>query len=222
MTTVSVLGSGLMATALAFPLSDNGHEVRLIGTHLDREIIDSIKERRVHPASTSRSPGARAFQLEEAEEAFDGADVIMSGGARSECAGPETSCRAAETWHAYSPSPRGWRPHRAEICASSPRCSPGEVPEELRAGVLVGHRRPLHRRRSRRPKDTCVLFTGRDAGVLEEMAGLFRTPTIMCGPRPTSSASRCARRPRTATLSGPVSWRAYSTVRASRGALPQL
>ena len=57
MTTVSVLGSGIMATALAFPLSDNGHEVRLIGTHLDREIIDSIKETGVHPASTSRSPG---------------------------------------------------------------------------------------------------------------------------------------------------------------------
>ena len=80
MTTVSVLGSGIMATALAFPLSDNGHEVRLIGTHLDREIIDSIKERRVHPGLDLEVPqAAKAFQLEEAEEAFDGADVIMSG-----------------------------------------------------------------------------------------------------------------------------------------------
>ena len=49
MTIVSVLGSGVMATALAFPLTDNGHEVRLIGTHLDREIIESIKETGVHP-----------------------------------------------------------------------------------------------------------------------------------------------------------------------------
>ncbi|MGH3146409.1 MAG: glycerol-3-phosphate dehydrogenase, partial [Rubrobacter sp.] len=49
MTTVGVLGSGIMATALAFPLSDNGHEVRLVGTHLDRDIIDSIKETGVHP-----------------------------------------------------------------------------------------------------------------------------------------------------------------------------
>ena len=80
MTTVSVLGSGLMATALAFPLSDNGHEVRLIGTHLDREIIDSIKERRVHPGLDLEVPlVVKAFQLEEAEEAFDGADVVMSG-----------------------------------------------------------------------------------------------------------------------------------------------
>jgi glycerol-3-phosphate dehydrogenase len=49
MATVSVLGSGIMATALSFPLSDNGHEVRLVGTHLDREIIDSIKETGLHP-----------------------------------------------------------------------------------------------------------------------------------------------------------------------------
>src|ERR671916_3178487 len=80
MTTISVLGSGIMATALAFPLTDNGHQVRLIGTHLDREIIGSIKERRVHPGLDLEVPrAARAFQLEEAEEAFDGADVIMSG-----------------------------------------------------------------------------------------------------------------------------------------------
>jgi glycerol-3-phosphate dehydrogenase (NAD(P)+) len=80
MTTVSVLGSGIMATALAFPLTDNGHEVRLIGTHLDREIIDSIKERRVHPGLDLEIPlAAKAFQLKEAEEAFDGADIVMSG-----------------------------------------------------------------------------------------------------------------------------------------------
>jgi glycerol-3-phosphate dehydrogenase (NAD(P)+) len=65
MTTVSVLGSGIMATALAFPLSDNGHEVRLIGTPLDREIIDRIKERRVHPGlNLGVPPSARTFQLE--------------------------------------------------------------------------------------------------------------------------------------------------------------
>ena len=74
MRTVSVLGSGIMATALAFPLSDNGHEVRLIGTHLDREIIDSIKETGVHPGldlevprrprpSSSRRPRRRSMGL---------------------------------------------------------------------------------------------------------------------------------------------------------------
>jgi glycerol-3-phosphate dehydrogenase (NAD(P)+) len=36
MAKVSVLGTGIMATALTWTLTDNGHEVRLVGTHLDR------------------------------------------------------------------------------------------------------------------------------------------------------------------------------------------
>src|SRR5829696_6056947 len=80
MTTVSILGSGIMATALAFPLSDNGHEVRLVATHLDREIIDSIKDTGVHPGLDLEVPPAvSAFQIEQAEEAFDCAEVVMSG-----------------------------------------------------------------------------------------------------------------------------------------------
>ncbi len=39
MTTIAMLGSGIMASALTVPLADNGHDIRLVGTHLDREII---------------------------------------------------------------------------------------------------------------------------------------------------------------------------------------
>ena len=49
MAVITVLGSGIMATALATPLTDNGHEVHLVGTHLDREIITSIQETGIHP-----------------------------------------------------------------------------------------------------------------------------------------------------------------------------
>src|SRR5947199_10856853 len=77
MTTVSVLGSGIMATALSFPLADNGHDVRLVGTHLDRDIIDSIKKTGVHPGLDRKVPETvRAYQLEEAREAFEGAEVV--------------------------------------------------------------------------------------------------------------------------------------------------
>ena len=41
MATLAILGSGIMATALTTPFTDNGHEVRLVGTHLDRDIIDA-------------------------------------------------------------------------------------------------------------------------------------------------------------------------------------
>src|SRR2546421_12843050 len=80
MTNVSVLGSGIMATALGFPLADNGHDVRLVGTHLHRDIIDSIKKTGVHPGLARQVPETvRAYQLQEAREAFEGADVALSG-----------------------------------------------------------------------------------------------------------------------------------------------
>ncbi|MDR2122774.1 MAG: hypothetical protein LBP34_06560 [Flavobacteriaceae bacterium] len=77
---IAVLGSGIMATALTFPLAENGHEVHLVGTHLDREIIDSIKETGIHPNLGLKIPSTvKAYQLEEIEEAFKDADVAMSG-----------------------------------------------------------------------------------------------------------------------------------------------
>ena len=39
MKTITIIGAGMMGSALAFPARENGHEVRLVGTHLDREII---------------------------------------------------------------------------------------------------------------------------------------------------------------------------------------
>ena len=47
MATVTIIGAGMMGSALAFPARENGHEVRLVGTHLDREIIDTAKKRNV-------------------------------------------------------------------------------------------------------------------------------------------------------------------------------
>jgi glycerol-3-phosphate dehydrogenase len=43
MTTIAILGSGIMGSALSVPLVDNVRDVRLVGTHLDRDVIDSIK-----------------------------------------------------------------------------------------------------------------------------------------------------------------------------------
>ncbi|MBA3614747.1 MAG: glycerol-3-phosphate dehydrogenase, partial [Rubrobacteraceae bacterium] len=179
MTTVSVLGSGIMATALAFPLSDNGHDVRLIGTHLDREIIDSIKERGVHPGLDLEVPqAASAFQLEEAEEAFDGADVVMSGvnsfGVR--WAGEQLSSLLEPGMHVLSIA-KGMEATEGGDLRILPEVLAGEVPEGLReqvswsaiAGPSIAGEVAVRR-------DTCVVFAGRDAGVLEEMSGLFRTP----------------------------------------------
>lgn len=80
MTQVTILGAGIMASALTVPLTDNGHTVNLVGTHLDREIIDSVQTTRVHPnLGLELSDKVTAYQLEDLEEALEGSDILMSG-----------------------------------------------------------------------------------------------------------------------------------------------
>ena len=80
MAIVTIVGAGMMGSALAFPARENGHEVRLVGTHLDRDIIDaSIKTGR-HPKFNKDFPaGVKYYQIEALEEAMAGADVIIGG-----------------------------------------------------------------------------------------------------------------------------------------------
>jgi glycerol-3-phosphate dehydrogenase (NAD(P)+) len=78
--TAAIVGAGVMGTATAWPLCDNGHEVRLVGTHLDRDIIQSCKEKNFHPRLKRRlPPNVKPFYLEEIETALQGADFILSG-----------------------------------------------------------------------------------------------------------------------------------------------
>ena len=77
---IAVLGAGVMATALTFPAVENGNEVRLIGTHLDDDIINSIQATRQHPVLELKvDERVKAYHFADAAEAVKGADVIMSG-----------------------------------------------------------------------------------------------------------------------------------------------
>ncbi len=80
MAIVTIIGSGMMGSALAFPAAENGHTVRLVGTHLDREIIDTCKKTGRHPKFEKDFPaGVSYHHLEEMEEAIVGADMIIGG-----------------------------------------------------------------------------------------------------------------------------------------------
>ena len=80
MAIVTIIGSGMMGSALAFPARENGNEVRLVGTHLDREIIDTCKKTNRHPKFVKDFPeGLKFYQIEQMEEAIDGADLIIGG-----------------------------------------------------------------------------------------------------------------------------------------------
>ncbi len=80
MATVTIIGSGMMGSALAFPARENGHEVRLVGTHLDREIIDVSRRTNRHPKFERDFPaGLRFYPIEDVEQAIVGADMIIGG-----------------------------------------------------------------------------------------------------------------------------------------------
>ncbi len=80
MATVTIIGAGMMGSALAFPARENGNTVRLVGTHLDREIIEVSQKTGRHPKFTKDFPeGIQYYQIEDMEEAIRGADLIIGG-----------------------------------------------------------------------------------------------------------------------------------------------
>lgn len=77
---IAIIGSGMMGSALAFPAAENGHDVRLVGTHLDRDIIDECRRSNKHPKFDRAFPvGVKYYQIEEYREAVAGADFVIGG-----------------------------------------------------------------------------------------------------------------------------------------------
>ncbi len=80
MKTITIIGAGMMGSALAFPARENGNTVRLVGTHLDREIIENCKQKNRHPKFDKDFPeGIKYYQIDELTEAIRGADFIICG-----------------------------------------------------------------------------------------------------------------------------------------------
>ncbi len=94
MAIITVICSGMMGTAITFPAADNGHTIRLVGSPLDREIIDHGKKTGAHltlsqyrknndtsgvDAPFVTSPLTSFHYFEEMEECIKGADLIICG-----------------------------------------------------------------------------------------------------------------------------------------------
>lgn len=80
MATVTIIGAGMMGSALAFPARENGHRVRLVGTPLDREIITACKETGKHPKLPLAFPtGVEYYQIEDVGAALVETDMVIGG-----------------------------------------------------------------------------------------------------------------------------------------------
>ena len=66
MKTITIIGAGMMGSALAFPARENGNDVRIVGTHLDRDIIENCKRTNRHTKFVKDFPeGISFYQIEE-------------------------------------------------------------------------------------------------------------------------------------------------------------
>jgi glycerol-3-phosphate dehydrogenase (NAD(P)+) len=178
MATVTIVGAGLMGTATAWPLSDNGHAVRLVGTHLDGEIIKSCKERGFHPRLKRDLPkGVRPFFAEEIAPALEGAEIILSGvnsyGVRWMGRTLAPYVRPEQILIAITKGLEGTAEGDPTIL---PDVLASELPAAVRdrvriaavggpciAGELAGRRQ------------SCVVFGSRDGEAVERLAAAFRT-----------------------------------------------
>ena len=178
MTSIAVLGAGIMGSALTIPLAENGHDIRVVGTHLDGEIVDSLKADGHHPGLDMKLPSSvRPFHLEEIDEAFDSAEVVLSavnsfgvgwaGDRLARLLRPGVDVVAiAKGMHAEE---NGDLRVLTEVLAEpvpadvrSQTTWSGVVGPSIAGEVAVRH-------------DTCVVFAGEDEAALERLAGLFRT-----------------------------------------------
>ncbi len=80
MAIITFVCAGQMNSAITFPAFENGHEVRLVGSPLDRDIIDGLRKNNYHiTLKRTLHEGIRYYQIEELQEALQGADLVVGG-----------------------------------------------------------------------------------------------------------------------------------------------
>jgi glycerol-3-phosphate dehydrogenase (NAD(P)+) len=178
MATIAILGSGVMGSALTFPLADNGHDIRLVGTHLDRDIIDMVQATGVHPGLNRAMPEqVIAYQLEEVDAAFDGAEVVVSGvnsfGVR--WAGQQLASLLKPDMLVLAIA-KGMDASQDGDLRILPHVLAEQVPDDLRASIpwaaVAG---PSIAGEVAARRHSCVVFTGHDQAALDRLATIFRT-----------------------------------------------
>lgn len=77
---IAMVGAGQMAAALSFPAFENGHEVCIVGTPIDHDVIDALQTSGYHPNLKKKlCDGIKYYQFEKIDEAIDQADLIICG-----------------------------------------------------------------------------------------------------------------------------------------------
>jgi glycerol-3-phosphate dehydrogenase (NAD(P)+) len=178
MANILILGTGVMGTAISIPITDNGHSVHLVGTHLDGDIIEEIHESRFHPRLRVHVADAvKPYTHDRLAEAMEEVDLVVLGvnsqgiDWAAERLGP---CLPAQT---------------PVVLLTKGLAGDGQslhiLPDVLRDGLPAHYRNEVQLAAIGGPsiaaelaarRHTCVVLAGSNLARLEAIAALLRTP----------------------------------------------
>ncbi len=77
---ITVIGCGMMGSAITWPASHNGCKVRFVGSPLDTEIIKHARETGEHLTLKRKIPdGTEFYTIDELDTALEGVDLTICG-----------------------------------------------------------------------------------------------------------------------------------------------
>ena len=168
----------MMGSAFSIPLAENGHEVHLVGTHLDGDIIEEIHESHTHPRLKSRLvETVQPYTWDRLAEAMVDAELVVLG----------VNSLGIE-WAANMLGPL-LSPDIPVLGLTKGLAGNGQqlstLPDVFRAGLPAAYRQQVNINAVGGPsiagelaarRHTCVVITGPDQTLLDRLAGWLRTP----------------------------------------------
>jgi glycerol-3-phosphate dehydrogenase (NAD(P)+) len=82
MSKIVIIGAGAMGSAFALPCFDNNHDINIIGTHLENDFIDKLKNNNnLHPGLNTKIPeGIKIFKFDKFDYLLkSNVDLIVLG-----------------------------------------------------------------------------------------------------------------------------------------------
>jgi len=177
MAVIMVLGAGVMGTALTYPAADNDNDLRLVGTHLDDDIIQRCKEQRIHPRLKRRiHDNVKPYFYHEIADAIQDTEVIVLG----------VNSRGVH-WAAQALAPYLRPGHIVLMVTKGMESNDGDLailPDVLRANLPDGIRDQIHYAAIGGPSiagelaarhHTSVVFVSRNPDILPGLQRMFST-----------------------------------------------
>lgn len=177
MATITILGAGVMGSAFSFPLADNGHTVNLVGTHLDTEIIESLKINGRHPGLKVKLPeSVIAFDWPHLSDALQNTDLVVLG--VSSVGIPWAAQQLGQALKASVPVlalTKGLAVSNNDL-EILPKVFRGLLPAHLHSSKLLAIMGPCIAAELAVRRHTSVVLSGDDESMFESTTALLKTP----------------------------------------------